>query len=35
MIPILLSGTTAKGFLQESISCTVTEEKNGIFELTM
>ena len=35
MIPILLSGTTVKGFLQESISCTVTEEKNGIFELTM
>lgn len=35
MIPILLSGTTIKGFLQESISCTVTEEKNGIYELTM
>lgn len=35
MIPILLSGTTVKGFLQGSISCTVTEEKNGKFELTI
>ena len=35
MIPILLSGTTIKGFLQEAISCSVTEERNGIYELTM
>lgn len=35
MIPILLSGTTVKGFLQEAISCSVTEERNGIYELTM
>ncbi len=35
MIPILLSGTKVLGFLQETIFCTVTEERNGIYELTM
>ena len=35
MIPILLSGTTVKGFLSDSLTCVVTEERNGIYELSL
>ena len=35
MIPILLSGTTVKGFLSDALTCVVTEERNGIYELSL
>ena len=35
MIPILLSGTTVKGFLGDALTCVVTEERNGIYELSL
>ena len=35
MIPILLSGTTVKGFLADALTCVVAEERNGIYELTL
>lgn len=35
MIPILLSGTTVKGFLTDALTCVVTEERNGIYELSL
>ena len=35
MIPILLSGTTVKGFLADALTCVVTEERNGVYELTL
>ena len=35
MIPILLSGETVKGFLSDALTCVVTEERNGIYELTL
>lgn len=35
MIPILLSGTTVKGFLADALTCVVTEERNGIYELAL
>jgi len=33
--PILLVGDTVKGFLPDATSCVVTEERNGIFELSL
>jgi phage minor structural protein len=33
MVPILLSGATVRGFLSEALTCVVTEERNGIFEV--
>lgn len=35
MTPILLSGTTVRGFLAEALTCVVTEERNGVFELEL
>jgi phage minor structural protein len=35
MVPILLSGATVRGFLSEALTCDVTEERNGIFELEL
>ena len=35
MIPILYDGETVIGFLAEAVSCVVTEERNGIFELSL
>ena len=35
MTPILLSGTAVRGFLAEALTCVVTEERNGIFELEL
>ncbi|MCR4615030.1 MAG: phage tail protein [Clostridiales bacterium] len=35
MIPILLSGTTVKGFLADAMTCVVTEERNGIYEMSL
>lgn len=35
MIPILLSGETVKGFLADAMTCVVTEERNGVYELTL
>ena len=35
MTPILLAGDTVKGFLPDATSCTVTEERNGIYELEL
>lgn len=35
MFPILLSGTTVKGFLADALTCIVTEERNGVYELTL
>lgn len=35
MTPILLSGTAVRGFLAETLTCVVTEERNGIFELEL
>lgn len=35
MVPILLNGDTVIGFLPETTACVVTEERNGIFELSM
>ena len=35
MTPILLAGDTVKGFLPDATSCVVTEERNGIFELSL
>ena len=33
MIPILMQDETTVGFLKEAMSCVVTEERNGVFEL--
>jgi len=35
LIPILLSGTMVKGFLADALTCVVTEERNGIYELSL
>lgn len=35
MIPILQTQSTVLGFLPDALSCTVTEERNGIFELEL
>ena len=35
MTPILLSGSTVRGFLAEALTCIVTEERNGVFELEL
>ena len=35
MIPILMQDETTVGFLKEAMSCVVTEERNGVFELTL
>ena len=35
MIPILMQDDTTVGFLKEAMSCVVTEERNGVFELTL
>lgn len=35
MIPILLDGTTRIGWLKDCLSCEVTEERNGVYELTL
>ena len=35
MIPILLSGTAVTGFLADALTCVVTEERNGIYELSL
>lgn len=35
MIPILLDGTTRVGWLKDCLSCEVTEERNGVYELTL
>ena len=35
MIPILLDGTTRIGWLKDCLNCEVTEERNGIYELTL
>ena len=35
MIPVLQNENEKIGFLKDAISCTVTEERNGIFELEM
>ena len=35
MIPILLDGTTRIGWLKDCLSCEVTEERNGAYELTL
>lgn len=35
MIPILMQNTTVLGFLADATSCVVTEERNGVFELTL
>ena len=35
MIPVLLSGETVKGFLADALTCVVTEERNGVYELTL
>ena len=35
MIPILQSGSKVVGFLPDTLTCVVTEERNGIYELTM
>ena len=35
MTPILLSGKTVRGFLAEALTCVVTEERNGVFELEL
>lgn len=35
MIPILKSGDSVVGFLVDATSCTVTEERNGIYEMEL
>ena len=35
MIPILLDGTARIGWLKDCLSCEVTEERNGVYELTL
>lgn len=35
MIPILQNGSKVVGFLPDTLTCIVTEERNGIYELTM
>lgn len=35
MIPILLDGTIRIGWLKDCLSCEVTEERNGVYELTL
>lgn len=35
MIPILLDGTTRIGWLKDCLSCEITEERNGVYELTL
>ena len=35
LIPILMQDETTVGFLKEAMSCVVTEERNGVFELTL
>ncbi|MBQ7540832.1 MAG: hypothetical protein IJT44_00900 [Clostridia bacterium] len=35
MIPILMQDDTTVGFLKEAMSCVVTEERNGVFELSL
>ncbi|MBQ7546842.1 MAG: phage tail protein [Clostridia bacterium] len=35
MIPILMQNDTVVGFLADALSCVVTEERNGVFELTL
>lgn len=35
MIPILQTASTVIGFLPDALSCAVTEERNGVYELTM
>ncbi|MGN0683760.1 MAG: phage tail spike protein, partial [Oscillospiraceae bacterium] len=35
MIPVLLSGETKIGWLKDCISCEVTEERNGTYELSL
>ena len=35
MIPILMQDETTVGFLKEAMSCVVTEERNGVFELSL
>ena len=35
MVPVLLDGTTRVGWLKDCLSCEVTEERNGIYELTL
>lgn len=35
MIPILRDGNTIKGFLADALSCIVTEERNGVYELEL
>ncbi len=34
MIPILMQDKTTVGFLKEAMSCVVTEERNGVFEMS-
>ena len=35
MIPILMQNDTVVGFLADALSCVVTEERNGVFELSL
>jgi len=35
MIPVLQNDTSTIGFLTDALTCVVTEECNGIFELSM
>ena len=35
MIPILMQDETTVGFLKEAMSCVVTEERGGVFELSL
>ena len=35
LIPILLAGSTVKGFLPDALTCIVTEERNGVYELSL
>lgn len=35
MVPVLLDGPTRVGWLKDCLSCEVTEERNGIYELTL
>ena len=35
MIPILMQNDTVFGFLADALSCVVTEERNGVFELSL
>ena len=35
MVPVLLDGPTRVGWLKDCLNCEVTEERNGIYELTL